>query len=86
VHDICVVRNNQTPYLPGGSFLTCGADETVRIWNIEKDLQPSTLPANVLSNELRKVLYLSQQGTTTLTEQHGSGFCVFYAGFTIFFV
>ncbi|KAI6190224.1 hypothetical protein M3Y97_00093500 [Aphelenchoides bicaudatus] len=74
VHDVCVVRNNQTPYLPAGSFLTCGADETVRIWNIEKDLQSSILPSNVLSNELRKVLYLSQQGTNTLTEQHGKNF------------
>lgn len=72
IHDVCVVRNSQSTYIPSGSFLTCGADETVRIWNIDKDLQTSSLPFNVLSNELRKILYLNQQGTTALTEQHGS--------------
>lgn len=74
VHDVCIVRNSQAAYLPVGSFLTCGADETIRIWNIDKEPQSSSFPSNVLSNELRKMLYLNQQGTTALTEQHGKNF------------
>jgi WD40 repeat protein len=74
IHDICIVRNNQSAYFPPGTFLTCGSDETIRVWSVDKELHSSSLPTNVLSNELRKILYLSQQGHTTLTEQHGKNF------------
>jgi len=61
---------------PTGSFVTCGADETVRIWNVDSsssssskndDCNASDSPVtslhprqNIYSHDLLKILYLGQ--------------------------
>uniref|UniRef100_A0A914WB24 Mitogen-activated protein kinase-binding protein 1 n=1 Tax=Plectus sambesii TaxID=2011161 RepID=A0A914WB24_9BILA len=59
-------------WLPAGSFLTCGADETVRVWNIDskpETIQPSSLPRqNIYSRELMKILYLGANLETALCD------------------
>ncbi|XP_026674266.1 mitogen-activated protein kinase-binding protein 1 isoform X11 [Ceratina calcarata] len=51
--------------MPAGSFITCSSDDTIRVWNLEKDVTPSeTLyKRNIYSNELLKVLYIDQELT-----------------------
>ncbi|KAI6213245.1 hypothetical protein M3Y94_00128200 [Aphelenchoides besseyi] len=73
VHDLCIVKTHQSTFVPAGTFFTCGADETIRMWSMDKEGQSTVLPSNVLSSELRKVIYLNSQ-STTLTEPHGKNF------------
>ncbi|XP_076278563.1 uncharacterized protein LOC143208238 isoform X3 [Lasioglossum baleicum] len=51
--------------VPAGSFITCSSDDTIRVWNMEKDVAPSdTLyKRNIYSNELLKVLYIDPELT-----------------------
>ncbi|KAL6258300.1 hypothetical protein P5V15_010242 [Pogonomyrmex californicus] len=51
--------------MPSGSFITCSSDDTIRIWNLEKDILPNdTLyKRNIYSNELLKVLYIDPELT-----------------------
>ena len=51
----------QLPWLPAGVFITSGVDATIRFWSLEKSNEhaDSILTTNILSPELRKVLYLS---------------------------
>ena len=46
--------------LPAGSFLTCGNDNTLRIWNLypHSTLTQSPYEPNVYSNELVDVVYI----------------------------
>ncbi|XP_017798430.1 PREDICTED: LOW QUALITY PROTEIN: uncharacterized protein LOC108579411 [Habropoda laboriosa] len=51
--------------MPVGSFITCSSDDTIRVWNLEKDISPNdTLyKRNIYSNELLKVLYIDPELT-----------------------
>ncbi|XP_076754185.1 WD repeat domain 62 isoform X2 [Xylocopa sonorina] len=51
--------------MPVGSFITCSSDDTIRVWNLEKDISPTdTLyKRNIYSNELLKVLYIDPELT-----------------------
>ncbi|XP_076039679.1 WD repeat domain 62 [Oratosquilla oratoria] len=45
--------------LPGGSFITCSSDDTIRIWNIDSNMPTNTIyKRNIYSNDLLKVLYI----------------------------
>jgi len=45
--------------LPPGSFITCGSDDTVRIWNMDTMMPANTLyRRNIYSEELLKTLYI----------------------------
>ncbi|CAH1263187.1 MAPKBP1 [Branchiostoma lanceolatum] len=47
--------------LPAGSFITCGSDDTIRIWNLDSTLHTDTvLKRNIYSNELLKVIYIDE--------------------------
>ncbi|XP_068106533.1 WD repeat-containing protein 62 [Hyperolius riggenbachi] len=46
----------KTRCLTKGSFFTCSSDNTIRLWNLEKNSYPS-LKRNVYSNDLHKVIY-----------------------------
>lgn len=41
--------------MPPGSFVTCSSDDTIRVWNLEKDLQPddTMYRRNIYSNVSR---------------------------------
>ncbi|XP_018057548.1 PREDICTED: mitogen-activated protein kinase-binding protein 1 isoform X3 [Atta colombica] len=48
--------------MPPGSFITCSSDDTIRVWNLEKDIHNDTLyKRNIYSNELLKVLYIDSE-------------------------
>ncbi|KAK2583706.1 hypothetical protein KPH14_009627 [Odynerus spinipes] len=51
--------------MPPGSFITCSSDDTIRVWNLEKDvLSSDTLyKRNIYSSELLKVLYVDPELT-----------------------
>ncbi|XP_076238466.1 WD repeat domain 62 isoform X3 [Calliopsis andreniformis] len=51
--------------MPPGSFITCSSDDTIRVWNLEKDVSTNdTLyKRNIYSNELLKVLYIDPELT-----------------------
>ncbi|XP_024944621.1 uncharacterized protein LOC107271231 isoform X2 [Cephus cinctus] len=51
--------------MPPGSFITCSSDDTIRVWNLEKDISPSDTmyKRNIYSNELLKVLYVDPELT-----------------------
>ncbi|XP_071632711.1 uncharacterized protein Wdr62 isoform X4 [Temnothorax longispinosus] len=51
--------------MPPGSFITCSSDDTIRVWNLERDSTPNdTLyKRNIYSNELLKVLYVDPELT-----------------------
>ncbi|KAJ7357497.1 mitogen-activated protein kinase binding protein 1 [Desmophyllum pertusum] len=51
------VSDNRQAALPPGSFLTCSADDTVRVWNIEEGTS-ILFERNVYSKEMMKVLYM----------------------------
>uniref|UniRef100_A0A674AC81 Mitogen-activated protein kinase binding protein 1 n=1 Tax=Salmo trutta TaxID=8032 RepID=A0A674AC81_SALTR len=55
--------------LPPLSFLSCSADNTVRLWSTER--QGHTHTQNVLSKDLLKVIYMDEN-TTALVETEGS--------------
>ena len=45
--------------LPPGSFVTCGSDDTIRIWNMDSAMPTNTLyRRNIYSEELLKTLYI----------------------------
>lgn len=45
--------------LPPGSFVTCGSDDTIRIWNLDSGMPTNTLyRRNIYSEELLKTLYI----------------------------
>ncbi|CAD5223544.1 unnamed protein product [Bursaphelenchus okinawaensis] len=73
VYDVEVVNSN-SPYFPAGTFFTAGADETVRVWNVEKEQRDGILPTNSFSFELRKIVYLGAAGCESLTEQPDKNF------------
>ncbi|KAG7212590.1 hypothetical protein KM043_012885 [Ampulex compressa] len=51
--------------MPPGSFITCSSDDTIRVWNLDKDISSNdTLyKKNIYSNELLKVLYVDPELT-----------------------
>ncbi|XP_025602508.2 uncharacterized protein LOC105683743 isoform X1 [Athalia rosae] len=51
--------------MPPGSFVTCSSDDTIRVWNLERDLQSddTMYRRNIYSNELLKVLYIDPELT-----------------------
>ncbi|VDM48489.1 unnamed protein product [Toxocara canis] len=60
-------------FLPAGTFITCGADETVRIWNVDQRTKrfdqecTSPLPqTNVYSEELKKAIYLTDANSSLI--------------------
>ncbi|XP_011303642.1 mitogen-activated protein kinase-binding protein 1 isoform X2 [Fopius arisanus] len=57
--------NESANSMPPGSFITCSSDDTIRIWNLQKDLPPdeTMYNRNIYSNELLKVLYVDQELT-----------------------
>jgi len=47
------------PVLPPGSFITCGSDDTIRVWNLDHNMMGNTnYRRNIYSEELLKVLYI----------------------------
>ncbi|VDL79251.1 unnamed protein product [Nippostrongylus brasiliensis] len=60
------------PYLPSGSFITAGADGTVRIWSMERNRIPSCpLPStNLLSPTLKKIIHVEEK-LSSLVEPRG---------------
>lgn len=53
------------PAMPPGSFITCSSDDTVRIWNLEKNRMNYdgnyTYQTNIYSNELLKIIYIDSE-------------------------
>ncbi|KAF6724099.1 Mitogen-activated protein kinase-binding protein 1 [Oryzias melastigma] len=49
--------------LPPGSFLSCSSDNTIRLWNIDGY---GTLHRNILSHDLKKVIYVDDNVSTLL--------------------
>ena len=48
--------------LPPGSFVTCGSDDTIRIWNMDAQMPTNTLyRRNIYSEELLKTLYIDPE-------------------------
>jgi len=48
--------------LPPGSFVTCGSDDTIRIWNMDSGMPTNTLyRRNIYSEELLKTLYIDPE-------------------------
>ncbi|KAE9553110.1 hypothetical protein FO519_003663 [Halicephalobus sp. NKZ332] len=48
------------PWLSGGTFVTSGVDATIRFWNFEKqDISNPILTSNILSPELKKILFIT---------------------------
>jgi len=48
--------------LPPGSFVTCGSDDTIRIWNMDSGMATNTLyRRNIYSEELLKTLYIDSE-------------------------
>ena len=68
-----------TSFLPSGSFFTGGADETVRVWSLERksDENNQQHKGNMYSRELKSILYFGQ-GTDSLSEQPDKNFGNFY--------
>uniref|UniRef100_A0A915B6I2 Mitogen-activated protein kinase-binding protein 1 n=1 Tax=Parascaris univalens TaxID=6257 RepID=A0A915B6I2_PARUN len=63
-------------FLPSGTFITGAADETIRIWNVDQRTKRfdqervSSLPqTNVYSEELKKVIYLSDDWSSLVEEK-----------------
>ncbi|CAB1343200.1 unnamed protein product [Coregonus sp. 'balchen'] len=73
-HAACVWDLQMVPEAPesglsSGEFLSCSADNTVRLWTTER--QGHTHTQNVLSKDLLKVIYMDGN-TATLVETEGS--------------
>ncbi|XP_014602674.1 PREDICTED: mitogen-activated protein kinase-binding protein 1 isoform X7 [Polistes canadensis] len=51
--------------MPSGSFITCSSDDTIRVWNLEKDVfsNDTLYKRNIYSSELLKVLYVDPELT-----------------------
>ncbi|XP_055728191.1 mitogen-activated protein kinase-binding protein 1-like [Salvelinus fontinalis] len=73
-HAACVWDLQMVPEVPesglsSGEFLSCSADNTVRLWSTER--QGHTHTQNVLSKDLLKVIYMDEN-TAALVETEGS--------------
>jgi len=54
--------DGKKPVLPPGSFVTCGSDDTIRIWNIDNAMPSNTLyRRNIYSEELLKTIYIDEE-------------------------
>uniref|UniRef100_A0A0K0F426 WD_REPEATS_REGION domain-containing protein n=1 Tax=Strongyloides venezuelensis TaxID=75913 RepID=A0A0K0F426_STRVS len=54
---------HDSPYLSPNTFFTCGADDTIRVWNIQRnDLMPSkpSIGDNICSRDLKKTIYFCE--------------------------
>ncbi|CEF62148.1 WD40 repeat and WD40/YVTN repeat-like-containing domain and WD40-repeat-containing domain-containing protein [Strongyloides ratti] len=54
---------NDSPYLSSNTFFTCGADDTIRVWNIQRnDIIPSkaSIGNNICSKDLKKTIYFCE--------------------------
>ncbi|MBN3298722.1 MABP1 protein, partial [Amia calva] len=58
------VCDNAQACLPPGSFLSCSSDNTIRLWNT--DGHSTTLPRNVISNDLQKIIYMDNNTTSLM--------------------
>ncbi|XP_023335709.1 mitogen-activated protein kinase-binding protein 1 isoform X3 [Eurytemora carolleeae] len=53
------IGDGKKAVLPAGSFITCGSDDTIRIWNMDSGLPTNTLyRRNIYSEELLKTMYI----------------------------
>ncbi|VDM52202.1 unnamed protein product [Angiostrongylus costaricensis] len=68
-------------YLPSGSFITAGADGTVRIWNMSRkcDRVCSIPSSNLLSSTLKKIIYV-EENFSALVEPRGGMPYLFASG------
>jgi len=56
------LNDGKKPVLPPGSFVTCGSDDTIRIWNMDQAMPTNTLyRRNIYSEELLKTLYIDPE-------------------------
>jgi len=56
------LNDGKKPVLPPGSFVTCGSDDTIRIWNMDQAMPTNTLyRRNIYSEELLKTLYIDSE-------------------------
>ncbi|XP_049824929.1 mitogen-activated protein kinase-binding protein 1 isoform X3 [Aethina tumida] len=65
-HSACIWGVEMAPPdspLPSGSFLTCGSDDTIRFWSLDKaDVATrANYPPNIYSKELFKVVYIDKE-------------------------
>uniref|UniRef100_A0A0N4Z6W6 WD_REPEATS_REGION domain-containing protein n=1 Tax=Parastrongyloides trichosuri TaxID=131310 RepID=A0A0N4Z6W6_PARTI len=54
---------NDSPYLSQNTFFTCGADDTIRVWNIQRnDSLPSqpSVTNNIYSKDLKKTIFFCE--------------------------
>uniref|UniRef100_A0A0N5BMY1 WD_REPEATS_REGION domain-containing protein n=1 Tax=Strongyloides papillosus TaxID=174720 RepID=A0A0N5BMY1_STREA len=54
---------HDSPYLSPNTFFTCGADDTIRVWNIQRnDLMPQkpSIGDNICSRDLKKTIYFCE--------------------------
>ncbi|XP_048586739.1 mitogen-activated protein kinase-binding protein 1 isoform X2 [Nematostella vectensis] len=76
-HSACVwgvevypeVSDNKHAALPPGTFLTCSADDTVRVWNVVEGTNIS-FQRNIYSKELMRVLYLLDNFSNLKDTEH----------------
>ncbi|GMR59379.1 hypothetical protein PMAYCL1PPCAC_29574, partial [Pristionchus mayeri] len=63
---------SDAPFLPSGSFLTGGADGTLRLWNIHHGGTSSggTPMKNLLSNDLKKMIVLDDEGVLVASKNN----------------
>ncbi|VDK54418.1 unnamed protein product, partial [Anisakis simplex] len=68
------VYSNVHSFLPFGTFITGGVDETIRLWNVDQKINQfdqayssSLPPTNVYSEDLKKIIYLANTNNS-LTE------------------
>ncbi|CAG9861239.1 unnamed protein product [Phyllotreta striolata] len=65
-HSACIWGVEMAPPnspLPPGSFLTCGSDDTIRVWTLDKINENNSkgiYQPNIYSNELLKVVYIDK--------------------------
>ncbi|VDD88387.1 unnamed protein product [Enterobius vermicularis] len=80
-------------WLPAGSFISVGADNTVRIWNIDQrtkhfqsDARLPPMQTNVFSEELKKVIYLSDSANSLVENPESQFFVILCAAYaTVFY-
>uniref|UniRef100_A0A3B3CLS5 Mitogen-activated protein kinase binding protein 1 n=1 Tax=Oryzias melastigma TaxID=30732 RepID=A0A3B3CLS5_ORYME len=51
--------------LPPGSFLSCSADNTIRLWNVDGH---AALHRNILSHDLKKIIYVDDDNISSLSD------------------
>ncbi|XP_028253713.1 mitogen-activated protein kinase-binding protein 1-like [Parambassis ranga] len=73
-HAACVWDLEMFPDVPGepdaglssGAFLTCSADNTIRMWRMDDWTQTRVHPQNILSSDLLNVIYIDGNTSTLL--------------------